>query len=60
MVLVEGEHLPGGPERFVDALAAEGILVGYMRPGLLRFCTHRDVDQTDVERVAAVAAGLRG
>ena len=48
-----------GRGQLVEALEAERILVGYMKPGVLRFCTHRDVDDADVERVAAVAGGLR-
>ncbi|MCB2222975.1 MAG: low specificity L-threonine aldolase [Actinobacteria bacterium] len=58
MVLVEGSALPGGAEAFRAALAAEGVLVGYIRPGVLRFCTHHDVDGADAGRVAAVAARL--
>ncbi|MFH1330549.1 MAG: threonine aldolase family protein [Actinomycetota bacterium] len=59
MVQVAGERLPGGPEPFRQALAVAGVLVGYIRPGVLRFVTHRDVDGTDVGRVAAVAGALR-
>ena len=44
MVQVAGERLPGGPEPFREALAAAGVRVGYIRPGVLRFVTHRDVD----------------
>jgi threonine aldolase len=58
MVQVAGDRLPDGPEAFRQALAAAGILVGYIRPGVLRFVTHRDVDAADVARVAAVAGGL--
>jgi threonine aldolase len=58
MVRVLGARLPGGPEAFRAALAAAGVLVGYIRPGVLRFVTHRDVDAADVARVVAVAAGL--
>jgi len=60
MVLVGGDALPGGTDAFSDALGAEGVLVGYIRPGVLRFCTHRDVDDGDANRVAGVAAGLAG
>jgi len=59
MVQVPGEGLPGGPEALRSSLAAAGVLVGYIRPGVLRFVTHRDVGPDDVARVAAVAAGLR-
>jgi threonine aldolase len=58
MVQVAGNRLRGGPEVFRQALAAAGILVGYIRPGVLRFVTHRDVDAADVARVAAVAGDL--
>jgi threonine aldolase len=58
MVQVAGDRLPDGPEAFRQALAAAGILVGYIRPGVLRFVTHRDVDAADVARVAAVAGDL--
>jgi threonine aldolase len=58
MVQVPGDRLAGGPEGFRQALAAAGVLVGYIRPGVLRFVTHRDVDAADVARVAEVAAAL--
>lgn len=58
MVLVMEEALPVPGRAFTAALAAEGILVGYIRPGRLRFCTHRDVDRRDVDRVAAVVERL--
>ena len=58
MVQVAGERLPGGPECFRDALAAAGVRVGYIRPGVLRFVTHRDVEAADVARVAGVAGAL--
>jgi len=58
MVQVAGERLPGGPEPFREALAAAGVRVGYIRPGVLRFVTHRDVDAADVARVGAVAGAL--
>ncbi|HSQ38287.1 MAG TPA: threonine aldolase family protein [Acidimicrobiia bacterium] len=58
MVQVPGDGLAGGAEAFREALARAGVLVGYIRPGVLRFVTHRDVDASDVARVAAVAAAL--
>jgi len=58
MVLVDGESVPGGAEAFHLALADAGVLVGYTRPGVLRFVTHRDVDGGDVDRVVAVAVSL--
>jgi threonine aldolase len=56
MVLIGEDGVPGGTAALAAALAAEGILVGYIRPGVLRFCTHHDVGDADVDRVAAVAA----
>ena len=58
MVQVPGDGVPGGAEAFRRALDAAGIRVSYIRPGVLRFVTHRDVDQADVARVAAVAGAL--
>jgi threonine aldolase len=58
MVQIAGDRLPGGPESFREALAAAGVRVSYIRPGVLRFVTHRDVDAADVARVAGVAAAL--
>jgi len=58
MVLVGDTGLPGGTAAFAAALEAEGILAGYIRPGVLRFCTHHDVGDADVDRAAAVAASL--
>ena len=52
MVLVEMADSDG----LVERLAGEGIKVGHIRPGLLRFCTHRDVDRADVDRIARVLA----
>lgn len=58
MVQVAGDRLPGGPDPFREALAGAGVRVGYIRPGVLRFVTHRDVDAVDVARVGAVAGAL--
>jgi threonine aldolase len=60
MVLLDGTTVPGGPEVFRLELEAAGVLVGYIKPGILRFVTHRDVGPEDVARVAAVASGLAG
>ena len=60
MVLIGDTGVPGGTAAFAASLEAEGILVGYIRPGVLRFCTHHDVGDADVDRVAAVAASTTG
>jgi threonine aldolase len=58
MVMVAEAGLPCPAAAFQDALRAEGVLVGFIRPGVLRFCTHRDVDGGDVDRIMAVADRL--
>ncbi len=55
MVVVAEPGLPVTVEQMRDTMARAGVLVGIIRPGLLRFVTHFDVDAGDVERVLAVA-----
>jgi threonine aldolase len=59
MLLVAETGLPWPATRLVAALAAAGIAVGFIRPGILRFCTHHDVDHEDVAAVLRVVDGLR-
>ncbi len=54
MVMVDDAGLPWGAPEVIDLLAAARIRVGLIRPGVLRFVTHRDVDVADVERVFGV------
>jgi len=58
MVMVAEDRLPFHPGALVRALAAEGIKVGYVATGILRFATHRDVDDADVDRVLAVVDAM--
>jgi threonine aldolase len=58
MVVVRESGLPWPAQHFCDALEANGIRTGFIVPGVLRFCTHRDVDRTDVARLLAVADSL--
>ncbi len=58
IVLVAEAGLPWPAAAFQEALRSAGVLVGFIRPGVLRFCTHRDVDDGDVARVLAVADRL--
>lgn len=58
IVLVDEHALPFGTGVLVPALADAGVLLGDLRPGVLRFVTHRDVDDGDVGRVFAVLDGL--
>lgn len=47
--------------RLVDALAADGVRVTEVVPGIVRFVTHRDVNDDDVARaVAAVRTAVAG
>jgi threonine aldolase len=46
----------GDPERLVDHLAAEGVLVGTIAPGVCRLVTHHDVDDAGVERAMSAIA----
>jgi threonine aldolase len=55
MVLVDGAGVPGGVDRLRARLEDAGVLVGFIRPGILRFVTHRDVDGGDADRVVRVA-----
>jgi threonine aldolase len=58
MVAVRESALPDGGTGFVDALEAAGVRTGYIVPGVLRFCTHRNLDRQDVARVLAVLDSL--
>lgn len=58
MVIVTDDGLPYRADRLVEALAAEGVLVGSMAPGVLRFATHQDVDDGDVTRVLKTMGDL--
>lgn len=59
MVLVHEAGLPGTAADLQIALAAAGILVAFIETGVLRFCTHRDVDGRDVERLLGVVDDWR-
>ena len=39
--------------RWVDALAARGVLLGVMGPETLRFCTHLDIHAADLDPILA-------
>lgn len=53
MVVVDEWAAGFQPGELKDRLSSEGVLVGSMRPGMLRFVTHRDVDERDVDRLLA-------
>lgn len=58
MVIVRDSGLPWSADRFLAALADAGVLSMVIVPGVIRFCTHHNVDESDVDRVLAVADAL--
>lgn len=56
MVLVDERAAGYEPGGLKTLLAEVGVAVGSVRPGVLRFVTHRDVDERDVGRVLDVLA----
>jgi threonine aldolase len=46
------------PLRLIDALSAEGVLVGTIAPRVVRLVTHHDVDDAGIDRACAVIAGV--
>lgn len=59
MVVVREQGLPCSAELFIATLADAGIRTALITPGLIRFCTHHNVDSDDVDRVLTVADSLR-
>jgi len=41
---------PPDPARLLDHLRGDGVLAGTLAPGIVRFVTHRDVDDAGVDR----------
>jgi threonine aldolase len=46
------------PADVLDALAAEGVLAGTVDADTLRFVTHKDVDDTDLDHALAALRGI--
>lgn len=46
---------PAPVDELIGALADAGVLVGLIKPGVARFVTHGDVDDSDVDRVIEVS-----
>ena len=44
-------RLPWPAAKFKAALADAGVLTAFIVPGVLRFCTHHNVNADDVDRV---------
>ena len=58
-IVVTGLREPGRAEALLAELRAAGVLAGTMGPGRLRFVTHLDIDDRDIERAIAAIGGLR-
>ena len=50
MVFFDTTSIGSSPEAFADALKKEGVLRGAASATAVRFVTHKDVDDTDVDR----------
>jgi threonine aldolase len=58
MVVVAESGLPWSADHLIGKLGAAGIRTALITPGVIRFCTHRNVDAADVDRVLAVVDEL--
>ncbi|MFC6726466.1 low specificity L-threonine aldolase, partial [Halobium palmae] len=63
IVLVDTSDLDVAAEAFVEACADRGVGASTFGPSTVRFCTHLDVDEDDVdaaiERVGSVVDDMR-
>lgn len=60
MVLVREAGLPVPAAVLIEELAKTGVRAALITPGVIRFCTHHNVDAADVDRVLAVTGSVRG
>ncbi len=61
MVVMDAGSLPGGADRFLKEMDSRRVNMMTMYGSMLRFVTHRDVDDADVDRVIeALDAVLEG
>ena len=58
MVTLREEGLPLGGEDFVAGMGQENVLTGLIKPGVVRFVTHRDVDDAAVSQAVTAARSL--
>ena len=58
IVLVREAGLPVTADQFVSQLDAAGVKTALITPGVIRFCTHINVDGADVNRVLAAADAI--
>ena len=60
MVTLSDDALPMSREDFVDRMREQDVLVSLIRPGVVRFVTHRDVGEAAVAPALTAASGLSG
>ncbi len=60
MVLMDAGPLPGGAERFLHEMAVRRVNMFAISDDVLRFVTHRDVDDQDVDRVVDALDAVLG
>jgi threonine aldolase len=60
MVAVRQDGLPVSADVLIAELDKVGVRTGLITPGVIRFCTHHNVDAADVDRVLVVIDSLSG
>ena len=60
MVTLNDDALLMTGEEFVDRMREQDVLVSLIRPGVVRFVTHRDVGGAAVAQALSAASGLSG
>lgn len=60
MVVVREAGLPVPAAALLDELEAAGVKAGLITPGVIRFCTHHNVDAEDVARAVQVIGSVSG
>jgi threonine aldolase len=60
MVTLSDDALPMTGEEFGDRMREQDVLVNLIKPGVVRFVTHRDVGDAAVDQALAAASGLAG
>jgi threonine aldolase len=58
MVVVRENGLPVSADTLFDELGKAGVRTALITPGVIRFCTHHNIDAADVDRVLAVTGSL--
>jgi threonine aldolase len=60
MVVVREEGLSVSADVLIDELGKVGVRTALITPGVIRFCTHHNIDAADVDRVLAATGSLAG